>query len=116
MAVGFPPTVEEKRSYRDEDVDWERVIERALDELGWSFGVHDDGTYFDAHTPFSFWSYGEQVIVEVDPDRGRVRVISRCSWPLQWIDWGKNQRNVDRFFEELERQLDRAQRRRRRPD
>jgi hypothetical protein len=48
-------------------------------------------------------SWGENISVEfVD---GGMKVTSRCIWPMQVIDWGKNRTNVRRFTDEWEKRL-----------
>ena len=54
----------------------------------------------EARAGFSFWSYGENVWVQVG-DGSTVDVRSECIWPTQLVDWGKNKRNVNRFFGHL---------------
>jgi hypothetical protein len=55
----------------------------------------------EARVSFSFWSYGENVSIQVSEGGNWVVVSSECSWPIQRADWGKNERNVTRFFEQL---------------
>src|SRR5262249_35999652 len=61
----------------------------------------------------SFWSWGETMTVEVRKDSS-VRVRSECAFPTQCFDWGKNQRNVNKFLGALDDALDWYERRRRR--
>ncbi|MHC4138078.1 MAG: hypothetical protein ACYS0K_24325 [Planctomycetota bacterium] len=49
-------------------------------------------------------SWGEFVTIEPEP--GSIRVRSRCSFPLQIVDWGKNEWNVDLVRECLKRACD----------
>ena len=49
---------------------------------------------FVARTAFGFWSLGEQVVIEVDPN-GTVTVRSDSVWSTQILDWGRNRRNVN---------------------
>jgi hypothetical protein len=55
----------------------------------------------EARAGFSFWSYGENVSIQVGDTASTVDVRSECLWPTQFIDWGKNKRNVTRFFQQL---------------
>jgi hypothetical protein len=47
---------------------------------------------------------GERIEVQASQD-GVVQVKSRCAWPLQLIDWGKNRTNTDAFLDGLSRLL-----------
>jgi hypothetical protein len=51
-----------------------------------------------AEVGVNFWSWGEKVSVEIDRG-GTISVESRCRLPTQCFDWGKNQRNIDAFFQ-----------------
>lgn len=52
---------------------------------------------FTASFPVSWCSWGETVEVSLDGDAS-LRAQSRCVFPAQVIDWGKNKRNLERFF------------------
>jgi hypothetical protein len=41
----------------------------------------------------SWWSWGETVFFYAEEKS--IRITSRCGFPCQFIDWGKNRRNVD---------------------
>ena len=51
-------------------------------------------------TPFNFRSYGEAVTIQIDGNS--IRIYSRCTFILQWFDWGKNRANVNLVARELE--------------
>jgi hypothetical protein len=53
-----------------------------------------------AITRLSLWSWTEKIDIKVG-DMGSVMVKSECSLPSQFIDWGKNKRNVNKFFKML---------------
>lgn len=53
-----------------------------------------------ARTNLNFWSWTEMVTIKVQTS-GLVTVNSKCSFPLQIFDWGKNSRNVKLFFKNL---------------
>lgn len=44
-------------------------------------------------------SWGEKITIQVE--EGAITVKSECVYPLQLIDWGKNKKNVKRFFEKI---------------
>ncbi|MCU0422807.1 MAG: hypothetical protein MUC81_08360 [Bacteroidia bacterium] len=52
----------------------------------------------------SLISWGEKfkiVITSVTPNLTRVEIASEAAFSLQIIDWGKNNENISKFFEEL---------------
>jgi hypothetical protein len=59
----------------------------------------------NAKTPMSLWTYGDNVTIRViQMDEGRVRV-ELASTSAQAFDWGKNKRNIERFYTALSRGL-----------
>jgi hypothetical protein len=57
-----------------------------------------------ATTGWSFGSWGENVTVSVDdvgPMGTAVTVRSKLVWPLTFIDWGRNRRNVDKLIAQV---------------
>jgi hypothetical protein len=107
--------VKQSRVY---DASWHRLldaVDAALEDIGASGIRWPDEDLARASMGFSFWSYGEDLTVEVFDD-GEVTVRSECSFPLQWIDWGKNARNCRRLLDAIDDRLDddRPRRRRRR--
>ncbi len=111
-SIGLPPYTEADARFKCERKDLLDAIEAVFDDLHWAFNETGRGEY-RASTGISFMSWGETVTVEVDRD-GLVIVRSACSFPLQWIDWGKNGHNVDRFLARIDDFLDRPRRRGRR--
>ena len=113
--IGFPPSATaEARFPEHEQRDIVRVAERILDDLGWHIrSVEDDR--IEVRTGTGIWFFGDQMTVDVSR-RGVVTVCSRCIWPTQLIDFGRNDQHVERFLDRLERKLDRAARRRQEHD
>ena len=60
----------------------------------WVVTFRDAGG-LEYHTPISFRSWGETVWI-YKVQRG-LKLESRCSFPLQFFDWGKNRFNVRRI-------------------
>jgi hypothetical protein len=57
-----------------------------------------------ARTGFSFISWGENLTVFVEgagPQGTTLNVRSELIWPLTWIDYGKNRRNVERLISQV---------------
>lgn len=97
------------------DVSWTRLVDAvdaALDDIGASGIRWPDDDLARASMGFSFFSYGEDLTVEVS-DGGGVTVESVCRFPLQLVDWGKNARNCRRLLDAIDDRLDDDRRRRR---
>lgn len=98
--VGFPPYHEERRRYKKyAPKAVRRAVEDALAELRWSWYDVERGSY-RVSFGWSFGSNGQSMRIEVEGTEVWAR--SENVWPLQWIDWGKNESNVRIFFNRLE--------------
>ncbi|MBK8205505.1 MAG: hypothetical protein IPK87_01805 [Planctomycetes bacterium] len=101
MTIGFPAFHEEMWRPRW-PIDANRVL-AASQQLGWSFFVEHYGPVgfrWKLGTGMSFWSWGETVIVEPQPDN-TVRVHSSCALVTQFLDFGRNRRNVEKLAETM---------------
>jgi hypothetical protein len=95
MAIGFPASYSERISLPSRKCDdvreWLLLL---IDKLGWSV-VDVSHNSVTATTKPSGASWGERVIFEVASDNA-IEAISRCAFPLQLVDWGKNKANIER--------------------
>ena len=80
---------------REELVD---LVLDAADLLGWQLQGQANNT-ISFSIPMSIWSWGEFCHVTVG--EGPVRAVSQ-SRGVTLVDWGKNSRNLERFFNRLE--------------
>lgn len=99
MAFGFPPNYTEE--YYLKNLDKEHflifVIEAAA-QLHWTINfIHPTGLV--AHTKFSWSSWSEEVTIKIDQEI--VTIKSECSGS-QFIDWGKNKKNIKRLLLKVE--------------
>jgi hypothetical protein len=99
MAFGFPASAEATRVLRLPQGELAQAVRNALAALGWCYREISPAV-FEAKTGVNLWSWGESVRIVICPD-GAVQAVSQCSFLLQCIDWGKNQRNLDRLFSQL---------------
>jgi hypothetical protein len=97
VAIGFPA------KYVAE-IETDRPVEEviaavsdALSRLRWGSTLCD-GVFYASRT-ISWWSWGEEVIVDCNQP-GYIVVESRSSLP-QVIDWGRNRRNTEALFRAL---------------
>lgn len=72
------------------------LVAECLQQLPWKeIGYLQDA--FDYKTYGSMLTYGERIRIYVGETE--ILVISECLFPAQFIDFGKNKRNVQAFFE-----------------
>lgn len=108
---GLPPSATAEARFPEHSrEDILRVAERILDDLGWHITLVDEDR-IAVRTGTGIWFFGDQMTVDVTR-RGTVTVHSRCIWPTQIIDFGRNDQNVTRFLDRLERKLAQLARRR----
>ncbi len=111
MAFGFPAYHEERARYSEPPDELMDAIDAALAELHWS-GSQSGRWRFTASTGVSFWSWGEGVTIDLDPEDGELFVRSQCSFPTQCFDWGRNHNNVRKLLDAIDRALEDGVRRR----
>jgi len=73
---------------------------RSIQRLGWNIrSTNPQG--IEASVPTSIWSWGERISVTVQPD-GRGLVRSASALPTQFIDWGRNRKNVELLLKTMD--------------
>jgi hypothetical protein len=72
---------------------------QALQMLGWRFNEYPY-YQFNVEIGMSLLSWGEHVVINIYQD-GTVNVYSEGAMAFQWLDWGKNRRNILRFYNQL---------------
>lgn len=102
MAIGLPPKHTDYFSFPAEIPDHRAAVLQTLRTLGWKV-TEQSGQSISATVGLSFWSYGERVQITFEADRG-ITIRSQNRFPLQFLDWGKNKANVERFLTEIRRQ------------
>ncbi len=72
--------------------------------------IHQTGNQFVAHANATMSSWSEVITINYLERDGEaiIEVESKCAVPTQIFDWGKNRRNVKRFFMILEQNLGKA--------
>ena len=103
MAFGFPANARGEKHFEVSEEQLLEAIRDTLQVLEWPYEEPADGV-FHLRRGMGLLSYGERVEITAEPD-GTVHVHSKCVWPLQLIDWGKNATNVDAFLSGLSRML-----------
>lgn len=100
MTFGFPARFKRDRKLDLREHEITLAVGLALDALGWLHERPSAGR-FVARVPPTLYSWGEVMEVEISAGSG-VRAESRCSLPTQCFDWGKNRKNVEKFFAQLD--------------
>lgn len=67
----------------------------AVKKLNWNVGFLSESGFM-AYTKFSMSSWSEEVQIKIEV--GNINVKSECTGS-QIVDWGKNRKNIDSFFE-----------------
>jgi hypothetical protein len=96
MAIGFPARLSLSRSYQIDETALIAAVRSAFQTLGWSYKVSGQNEYL-ATVPLTGWSWGEEFKAVVGPG-GIIDAQSKCIYGGQWIDLGKNKRNLEMFF------------------
>ncbi|MFQ3578589.1 MAG: hypothetical protein SNJ71_00430 [Bacteroidales bacterium] len=99
MAFGFSP--KHVQDYQLDNLDKEHFLVFAIEaafKLDWSVSFVSE-TGFIAYTKFSWSSWSEEVTVKID--NGVVNIKSECTGS-QFMDWGKNKKNVEALLSKLE--------------
>jgi len=69
-------------------------IAHAAQSLSWR-EVGETESAFEFRVRMNWKSWGEQVTVELQP--GKIQIHSRCLFPFQCFDWGRNRDNCLRL-------------------
>jgi len=90
MKLTFPASWrQELPSTQTPEQDKERMT-CAAQALGWAkIGAAESSIEF--RVEWNWKSWGERITVSFQP--GKILIDSRCSFPLQCFDWGKNKEN-----------------------
>lgn len=71
--------------------------------------VNQQGWYITASVSFNCWSYGENITVQMtEPAPGQPSMSAFSSSVFAIIDFGKNRRNIEKFFAEVQNVLAQA--------
>ena len=77
-----------------QEINSEYTLE-AIDLLGWTVTLSEKNKV-TASVPISFKSWGEKLTILIKANS--VEVTSRCVFPTQCLDWGKNKENARRLI------------------
>ncbi len=97
MSFGLPAKFT-KEINKSEHADFRDVVE-SLDVLPFEVERMDDDKVV-LKAGWSVWSWGEIIKIDFSDDK-TITISSRCVFPLQLIDYGKNREDVERLFLKL---------------
>ena len=107
MAFGFPAYATRQIEINASQAQLAQAVPAVLDSLRWK-GHQVSPTSFSASAGIGLFSWGENITIDIfSPNR--IQVTSKCSWPLQCLDWGKNERNTRTFLNQLSSLLSQPQ-------
>jgi hypothetical protein len=97
-----PATHREIRRYGRSDVQTD-VVKRAAKRCKWKI-TESDGGLLTIRVRLSFWSWGERMTVALGTVEGccLVDITSTCILWTQFVDMGRNERNVRRLFDKID--------------
>jgi hypothetical protein len=93
-----------QKEYTVEETILKQNILSALEKANFK-KIKDDTNLFTAITLPTIFSFSERIkteISKVNESKYSVKFSSVCFLPTQIFDWGKNERNSNRFFKNLE--------------
>jgi hypothetical protein len=80
-----------------------KAVRETLVTLSWSVREETHERIVGS-TSMDIRSWGGKVFIQFLPDNS-ISVTSKCAWPLQCFDWGKNKDNVVKFMAEFSKHI-----------
>lgn len=100
MAIGFPAKYSIKKLHSCSMQQAYNLALGAVEQTGWKeVGfLKDTNTYkvLDYKTIGSLLTFAERIKIYIG--KTEILVVSECLFPAQFLDFGKNKRNVDAFY------------------
>ncbi|MCB0509701.1 MAG: hypothetical protein H6579_05820 [Chitinophagales bacterium] len=97
--MNIPARYEQRELHALDQEKCKQLVEESLKKLPWKeIGYLKDA--YDYKTFGSMLTYGERIRIYVG--KTEILVISECLFPAQFIDFGKNKKNVKSFFDIFE--------------
>ena len=98
MSFGLPAYHVENIQYKSE-FSTEKIIDFIKNTIQTRSFILENNTdrIVYAKTQISGGSWGEKIIIKINEDNS-LNIQSKCSFPMQCFDWGKNKENVNAFI------------------
>lgn len=103
MVFGFPAYYSDGYSAGGTLTALRTAVRNALDSLSWSIREETTERLLTS-TSMNLRSWGEKILI-CFLDDNTITVTSKCAFPTQCFDWGKNKANVQKFIEELKKHV-----------
>ena len=87
--------------------DYDKVFMKAVDavsQCSWQITFTDKSTgVISAKTPTNLWTWGDNVSIRIQKiDNDKVKVDVSSGTRNQVVDWGRNSRNITKYFKSLD--------------
>ncbi len=92
----IPASYTETREFNYSKTALSDTVSKALQSLEWEFALVNP-EFFKGKIRRSIWSWGENFEIHIE-ENGSIRMQSKCRLATSIVDWGKNKRNVKKFF------------------
>lgn len=99
MSFGFPAYFTESKRIQIQRHEFNQIVKDVLEVLSWNF-TEISMEEFNAEIKMNALSWGEKIKIKFLND-GMILAESKCVYPFQCLDWGKNKSNVRTFFSKL---------------
>ena len=109
MSFGFPAYHIENIQYKSE-LSTEKIIDSIKNTIQTRSFILENNTdrIVYAKTQISWRSWGEKIIIKINEDNS-LNIKSKCSFPMQCFDWGKNKENVNGFIAVFNNLIDKVE-------
>jgi hypothetical protein len=97
MSFGFPSYYSKKYPIKNNS-DLKPIIIECLELLSWKIKSITPNEII-AKSDINFWTWGETIEIQIG--NSFIELTSRCSFPMQCFDWGKNKINVLKLIEKF---------------
>jgi hypothetical protein len=102
MSIGLPAYHTEEFSVTT-SFDLHLVSRASLNSLRWTIISEFDESLI-AKTNLSAFSWGEKIQITFHGTNS-FTITSKCTFPAQWFDWGKNKSNVNTFLMQVKKRV-----------
>ena len=92
MSFGFPAHFTQTIFISIQQHEFNQIVKESLESLECEV-IEMSATEIHSKIGINALSWGEEIKVKLHSDK-RISIESRCIYPLQLFDWGKNKRNV----------------------
>ena len=98
MSIGFPAYHIQRLNLRNTNL--RESVSAGLGQTGWTV-LETTKHSIRAKIGINLWTFGETIQITFIDDE-TIEIHSKCRWPTQMFDWGKNKRNVNTLVNLIE--------------